>query len=181
MAACNDDYERLIGPIQDRMIHSIWRILDDANDAEDALQDALVTILGRLKRIRRHPNPQALILKICVNAAYDTLRQRGRRKTATICQDTEDPSGSVEDQLMHRERRAQIVQAVQQLSRKQATAVLMRDMQDQSYQDIAQALGCHEATARKHVSRARARLARVLSHLLIRRPKEENGNETTGN
>ena len=42
----------------------------------------------------------------------------------------------------------------------------MRFVEGLSYGDIADALGCREATARKHISRARERLARDLAHLV---------------
>lgn len=72
-------YDRIVRPIEDRMIRSIWRIVRDSQDAEDAMQDALVIILKRWDRISRHPNPQSLVLKICVDAAYDLTRRRIRR------------------------------------------------------------------------------------------------------
>ena len=162
-----DEYDRLVGPIEERMIHSVWRIVGDPDDAEDALQDALATVWQRLKRVRSHPNPQALILRMCANAAYDRLRRRRRRREVSLpLEDPEGPSLSPEEQLMGLERRAQIREAIARLSRNQAVAVLMRDTQDQSYENIAQALGCGLATARKHVARARTHLRRLLSHML---------------
>ena len=71
-------YDDLIAPIEDRMIRSVWRIVRDADDADDAFQAALEKIWRRLETIRRHPNPRALILRICVNAAYDLLRKKAR-------------------------------------------------------------------------------------------------------
>ena len=73
-------YEELIAPIESRMMQSIWRIVRDPEIAEDTMQEALTTIWKRLDRIRNHPNPHALILKICVNASYDSLRKRFRHR-----------------------------------------------------------------------------------------------------
>ena len=168
----NDDYERLIGPIEDRMIHSIWRIVGDPADAEDAFQDALTSIWRRLEHVRSHPNPPALVLRICANAAYDILRRRRRRQRDSMLPGSPgDRSASVQEEVMQAERRLEIRQAIAQLSRNQAVAVLMRDVEDEPYEAIAQALGCGEATARKHVARARARLRVALSHLLDGSPE----------
>ena len=41
------EYERLIAPIENRMIRCVWRIVRDPDDAEDALQDALLTVWKR--------------------------------------------------------------------------------------------------------------------------------------
>ena len=43
------------------------------------MQDALVIALKRWDRISAHPNPQSLVLKICIDAAYDITRRRARR------------------------------------------------------------------------------------------------------
>jgi RNA polymerase sigma-70 factor (ECF subfamily) len=162
-------YQRLIAPIQDRMIRTIWRIIRDPDDTDDALQEALATIWKRLERIRSHPNPHAVILRICVNAAYDLLRrkirERRRRELHAIADSRADSTPTASDALSHQERETEIFDAIARLSRNQAQAVLMRLVQGQCYSDIAQALGCSEATARIHVTRGRARLRKLLSHL----------------
>jgi RNA polymerase sigma-70 factor (ECF subfamily) len=177
METGSDEYGRLIGPIENKMIRSIWRIVDDPHDAEDALQEALAAIWKDLKRIKEHPNPQALILRMCANAAYDALRRRRRHAAVSLAADIEDASASPAESALGAERRAEILEAVRQLSRKQAVAVMMRDLEDMSYQDISQTLGCSEPTARTHVARARTRLATLLPHLLEHRPKKENRRE----
>lgn len=162
-------YERLIQPIQDRMIRTVWRILRNPDDTDDAFQEALETIWKRLGRIQRHPNPQALILRICANAAYDVLRQRirlrGHETAEAVPDDVRDTTPSVVERVSQREGKSEILRAIAQLPRKQAEAVLMRFVQEQSYGTIAEALGCSEATARIHVSRGRARLSERLAHL----------------
>ena len=169
-AALNIDeqlYERLIKPIEDRMIRSIWRILRDPDDADDALQDALATIWKRLDRVRKHPNPQALVLKICADAAYDALRRRIRSSRREdwrgIDENRPDSAPLVSEELSRRDRRREIFGAIARLPRNQATAVLMRFVQEQPYSVVAKALGCTEGTARTHVKRARERLRTLLA------------------
>jgi len=174
MGTGSDEYGRLIGPIESRMMRSIWRIVGDPHDAEDALQEALAAIWKSLRRVQEHPNPEALILKMCANAAYDALRRRRRRAAVGLAVDIEDASASPAESALRAERRAEILEAVSRLSRKQAVAVMMRDLEDMSYEDISQTLGCSEPTARTHVARARTRLATLLPHLLDHRPKKEN-------
>jgi RNA polymerase sigma factor (sigma-70 family) len=162
-------YEQLIAPVESQMTRSIWRIVRNREAAEDTLQDALTIIWKKLDRVCRHPNPHAFILKICVNAAYDTLRQRTRvRQREESANIQEFPAGSETNGLERLEKRnveAEILAAIRRLPRKQALAVLMRIVQDQSYDSIAQALDCSEVTVRIHVSKGRAKLSRWLSHL----------------
>lgn len=163
-------YERLITPVESQMMHTIWRVVRHPQLAEDTLQDVLTIIWRKLSRIRRHPNPQALILKICLNAAYDSLRKsRLSQKVKDPAFFQKFPSSSKEtipQDLERKEMRDKIHDAISQLPRKQAVAVLMRVVQELPYDAIAQAMNCSETTVRIHVSRGRKRLSQRLSHLL---------------
>jgi RNA polymerase sigma-70 factor (ECF subfamily) len=162
-------YDQIVRPIEDRMIRSIWRVVRNPQDAEDALQDALVVVWKQWDRIRRHPNPQSLVLKICIDAAYDVTRRRLRQgRISELDQAAVEQAGVAQlpaETMVNREQYAQIVTAIHRLSRQQATAMLMRAVQGQSYEEIAAVLGCTPATARKHVARSRQRLRVWLAHL----------------
>jgi RNA polymerase sigma factor (sigma-70 family) len=161
-------YDRLISPIEDRMMRSIWAVAQQPQDAEEALQNALAVVWRRLPRIERHPNPHALVLRICINAAYDVVRANARRRAreahaeARQSADAESPA----DVLIRREQRSVVMRAIKQLSRNQATAVILRLIHGESYEEIGRILGCRNATARKHVERGRERLRRLLAPLI---------------
>ncbi len=163
-------YERFIQPIEDQMMRTIWRIVRTTEDAEDTLQEALVIIWKRYNRITDHPNPQALILKICTNAAYDTLRRKYRNSffenTTEAIDNSVDENPLASSRLIDQEREQEIMKAISQLPNKQAAAVLMRIVQEMPYSEIAQALNCSESTVRIHVSRGKAHLNEILDHLL---------------
>ncbi len=162
-------FEQLIKPVEHQMMRSIWRIVRDPEMAKDALQDSLTKIWKRLDRIQGHPNPHALILKICLNAAIDSLRKRKRlhqhEKTGPLHRFSIQPDAKAHEALERKKIEAEILEAIKRLSRRQAVAVLMRLIQDQPYNVIAQAMECSETTVRIHVSRGRARLSQWLSHL----------------
>lgn len=151
------------------MIRSIWRIVRNRQDAEDAMQEALLTIWKRWDRVTEHPNPGALVLKICIEAAYDRTRRRTRDRRACelsrVAEVQPDSSRSPWEEMIGTEQHGEIITAIHRLSRRQAVATLMRVVEEQSYQEIAAVLGCTEATARKHVARGRHRLRAALSHL----------------
>jgi len=172
-------YDRIIRPIENRMIRSIWRIVRDPQDAEDAMQDALVIVMKRWDRISRHPSPESLVLKICIDAAYDATRRNVRRGRVVELGEAAAQQASLtqlpSEEMAGREQYAEIVAAIHRLSRQQATAMLMRAVDGQPYEEIAAALGCTEATARKHVARSRGRLRVWLAHL---DPKNAGGGES---
>ena len=162
-------YERLIAPMESRMMRTIWRVVRQGEMAEDTLQDALAIIWRKRDRIRRHPNPQALILKICLNCAYDSLRKRKRFQRlqdlsmSNVHQRQPFTDGPTE--LARKAVQDEVLQAIGRLPQQQAVAVLMRIVQDEPYDIIAEAMGCSETTVRIHVSRGRKRLCQWLAHL----------------
>jgi len=161
------DFDSLIRPMETRMMRSIWRIVRQREAAEDALQDALTIIWRKRRTVARHPNPQALLLKIAVNAAYDAVRKSRRRLRREIAglpeKLADDSSSSISKESEDRSLRADILEAIASLPKRQATAVLMRIVEEQSYEEIARGMGCSETTARIHVMRARAALTRRLA------------------
>jgi RNA polymerase sigma-70 factor, ECF subfamily len=169
-------YEELIAPMETAMMRSIWRVVRNADQAEDCLQDALAAIWKKRQLICRHPNPTALILKICLNAAYDSLRKLERMQRQTDLSPLESiPALSEKDadrDFEEREIVKQVQQAIRRLPRKRALAVMMRLIQEESYDAIAQALNCSEVTARIHISRGRVQLRKWLSPLWTSRLQE---------
>ena len=164
------EYERLIAPLEDRMMSAVWRITRDPDDTDDAFQEALLTIWKRWDRILTHPNPHALILHICINAAHDVLRRKVRQGKwlAAIAapDDIPDSSASAIEDISSAEQGAQVLRAIGLLPRNQARAILMHAVEEIPYGEIAEALECRESTVRKHVARARAKLRTLLSNLI---------------
>jgi RNA polymerase sigma-70 factor (ECF subfamily) len=173
-------YDELIAPLEARMMRSIWRIVRNADLAEDCLQDALAVIWKKRLQIRRHPNPPALILKICLNAAYDSLRSLERMRRQTDLSQLGDvpapPDHGADRDLEERELEEQVQQAIRRLPRKRALAVMMRLIHEEPFEAIAQALDCSEVTVRIHISRGRAQLKKWLSPL-CQSLRQEDENE----
>jgi RNA polymerase sigma-70 factor (ECF subfamily) len=173
-------YDERIAPLKAMMMRSIWRVVRNTDVAEDCLQDALTVVWKKRFRIQRHPNPQALILKICLNAACDSLRRLERLKRQTDFSQLPDtpavPGNNANSDLEELEILEHVQRAIRRLPRKRALAVMMRFIHEESFKTIAEALCCSETTARIHVSRGRAQLRKWLSHL-YQNKRQEAGNE----
>ena len=173
-------YDELIAPFEVTMMRSIWRVVRNPDLAEDSLQDALAVVWKKRFQIRLHPNPRSLILKICLNTAYDSLRKLKRMQRQTDLSQLGDTPAPLEHgadrDLEKREILEQVQMAICRLPRKRALAVMMRLIQEESYEAIAQALNCSEVTARIHISRGRAQLRKWLSPLW-ESSRQEVGNE----
>ena len=162
-------YDELIAPLEALMMRSIWRIVRNADLAEDCLQDVLAVVWKKRFQIRLHPNPQALILRICLNAGCDTLRRLDRTQRQTDLSHLDNapapPTHDADRDLEEGEIVKQVQQAIRRLPRKRALAVMMRLIHEESFEAIAQTLDCSETTVRIHISRGRAQLRKWLSHL----------------
>jgi RNA polymerase sigma factor (sigma-70 family) len=171
------EYELLIEPIEGRMMRSVWRILRDPDQVEDAFQDALVAIWKHWGEVRRHPNPEALVLRMCVNAAYDVLRKNAarlkRQEAGEAAQHIPDSSPSALEEMACAEQSRLVLRAIGTLPGNQARAILLHAVEEIPYPDIALAMHCREATVRKHVARARAKLRVLLALFLPPNRKEE--------
>jgi len=177
MTERQQEYERLIAPLEDRMMRAVWRVLRDPDDADDAFQEALLTVWKRWDRIVAHPNPHALILQICIHAAHDVLRRRLRRgrrlEVAAVPEAIPDPAASAIQTIAGAEQDAAVMRAIGNLPKNQARAILLHAVEEVPYNAIAAAMNCRESTVRKHVARARTKLRVLLSHLIPVVPKEE--------
>lgn len=176
MSSLPGDYEHIIRPIEQQMLRAVWRITQDADTADDAFQEAMTQIWQRLPRIRAHPNPSALVLRMCTNIACDVVRKKLRRisreqSRATAGVDRSQPE--VTASILSNERREQVQAAIARLPEQQACAVTMRFLLYCPYEEIAQALQCAEPTARVHVMRGLDRLRELLAPLSPS-PKLEN-------
>ena len=162
-------YDTYLAPLETRMLRTAWRITRDPDRARDALQDAMARVWRQRERVRAHPNPGALILRIAIHAAIDVLRRERRRRraeesAAPAAWRTAPPPGPAAA-AESSEVRALVLDAVARLPEKQAAAVTLRVLEEQPYEAVAAALGCAEPTARVHVLRGREKLVRRLGPL----------------
>lgn len=180
-------YERLVAPLEPRIVKAIWSITRNAEDAEEALQEALAMLWRRWDQILRHANPEALIFRICINAAYDVIRRNARHRRNAAAALVEGASWSRWFRRTPRtpveaaessEQETAVSQAIARLSRNQAIAVVMRLLQDKSFEDVAEAIGCGAVTARKHLERGRERLRILLAPVYVQQDTQSVHEET---
>lgn len=161
-------FDKLIRPIENKMIGIIWRIIRDPEEYKDVLQSVLEQIWYRLERINKHPNPQAYILRICVTRSYDTLRKRAQRRRYEVFFEN-IKSKLLQSQPLNfintLDRELTLHEAIAMLPKNQGKAVLLHSMKDLSFDLIGNILGCSEATARSHFTKGKSRLRKILSEM----------------
>jgi RNA polymerase sigma-70 factor, ECF subfamily len=158
-------FGRFVGSIESRMIQTTWRITRNQADAEDAIQAALCIAWRRRAVLADHPNPVALMLKICIDASLDLLKKnRSTRKTLNSfaatqnCQNYSATNMVPASQVETNEAFAALILEIERLPPKVSQAILMRLVDETPYPEIAAALECTEVAARKYVQRGRETL-----------------------
>ena len=162
-------FQDLISEHHDEIHRYLWRLSqsgggDPARDAEDLTQETFLRAFAAFDRLRPDSNVRAWLYKIATNCARTAWRrQQGRHETAL---DEPMPATAPDDPertTIGRQLSEDLRRAVGALPFKQRTAITLRHLEDLSYRETAQILGCTEASARANVYQALKRLRAQLT------------------
>jgi RNA polymerase sigma-70 factor, ECF subfamily len=168
-----DAFGELFRRHRDRLWAVAVRTLGDADEAADALQDAMIAAVQKADSFRGDSAVTTWLYRIVVNAALDRIRRRAARPT-TACQDEEaldalaSSGQSLADPSASSDTAIDVRAALRQLVPEQQAALVLVDMLGYSIIDAAQVLGVSEGTVKSRAARGRARLLPRLEHLRAR-------------
>lgn len=137
-------------------IHSICRrVAGNPDDALDAAQEALLAVSRHIGSYDGRAQFTTWLYRVAVNAALDEVRRRNRRPrpVETV---PEPVRGSFESAV---DARLDVDAALAELSPEYRAAVVLRDLADLEYDDIATVLDVPIGTVRSRIARGRAALA----------------------
>jgi RNA polymerase sigma-70 factor, ECF subfamily len=144
-----------------RQLHRVARLTSRcAEDAEDALQDAMVSAHRGAGSFRQDAAVSSWLHRIVVNACLDRLRRNKTHLTTAL-----DDVYPVADRTAEVETAIAVHRALMRLPVEQRAAVVAVDMHGYSVADTAAMLGVAEGTVKSRCARARARLAAILGYL----------------
>jgi len=162
-------FNELVGRHKDRLWSVAMRTTGDAEEASDALQDAMISAFRRADQFRGDSAVTTWLHRIVVNASLDRLRRRAVRSTQPLPDDLEHLPGAVvadpTDAMERRETQMAITAALAELPEDQREAVLLVDVEGWSIEDAAAQLGCPPGTVKSRCFRGRAKLAKRLAYL----------------
>ena len=139
----------------DPLLHGYTRsIARDADDAADALQNAWIAALVALRAERRSAPVRPWLFRIAHNAAIDVLRRKASVVRA-IDRGTLTAVPGVDEQYARSQTMAEVVGDMRELPTNQRAALVMRELADLDYSEIAIALSTSEGNARQLVFAAR--------------------------
>jgi len=157
--------------------HLILSMLGDTSDAADGTQEVFLKAFRGIRKFRQGSSLKTWLYRIAIREALNQRRwfkrhlqkhvsidaQPGEGQTAI---EIEDLSATPFDQLASREIQMVVQQALQEVPDVFRTAVILRDLEDLSYEEVAEVLECSVGTVKSRILRGRRALKQALEPLL---------------
>jgi RNA polymerase sigma-70 factor, ECF subfamily len=174
-------YEELIDRFQQPVYALALRLLDDQGEACDVVQEVFLKVFRNIGNFRSQSSLKTWIYRITVNEAHNArrwfFRHRRREVELDSAEDTRDwkeiiPDGSRSpfDVAFDREQHVMIEAALEHINPIFREAVVLRDITDLSYEEIAEVLGVSLGTVKSRILRGREALREKLAGSLNNEP-----------
>lgn len=173
-AACQGEaaaYGTLVRKYQARLCTSLTHLCGSLDDAEDVAQEAFVQAYVKLRSFAGGSSFYTWLYRIAVNAAISRKRRR-REQTSVDSQreqlglEPQDDGERADERLLREERAVMVQRALGKLSDEHRTILVLREIDDYDYDEIARVLELPVGTVRSRLHRARLQLKEQLDAIL---------------
>jgi RNA polymerase sigma-70 factor (ECF subfamily) len=174
-AGQTEAFDELVSRYRTRIFAMIYNMVHNEQDAWDLAQDSFVKAWKSINRFRRHSSFYTWVYRIVMNVTIDWLRRKQIKGAGSEFNDSIqlkeiDPASRTvpkADPLPHErmersEIRAKIDNAIGQLSPEHRAVILMKEIEDMQYHEIAETLGCSIGTVMSRLFYARKKLQNLL-------------------
>ena len=171
-----DAFAEIVNRYRNPLTNYIFRMLNDYEEAVDLTQETFVRVYFAIERYHTEYAFSTYIYRIATNLAISEIRKKRRRKLLSLTSFFQSEEGEAQEfhppdtkslpdeDLVEDERSRTIRKAIAALPDKYRAPIVLREIQELSYEEIAQILGLGLGTTKSRISRARALLRDKLSH-----------------
>jgi RNA polymerase sigma-70 factor, ECF subfamily len=170
-------FELLVGKYQRKIFRLLSRLIRDPAEIEDVAQEAFIKAYRALPNFRGDSAFYTWLYRIAINTAKNHLVAHGRRAASSSDAALEDVEGfedasqlrneDTPDRLLLSRQVAEAVnRAIEALPEDLRTAIVMRELEGLSYEEIAASMNCPIGTVRSRIFRAREAVAAELRPIL---------------
>ncbi len=169
-------FDPLVHKYQNKIINLVSRYVKDPNAARDVAQEAFLKAYRGLDKFRGDSAFYTWLYRIAINTAKNYLVSENRRVPDIEVDASEaeqygdnaplHENASPERMLLTDEIRRVVMDTIESLPDDLRTAILLRELEGMSYEQIAQAMGCPIGTVRSRIFRAREAIDKKLRPLL---------------
>lgn len=172
-AACRGDrsaFELLVYRYQDRLYAAMVQVTGSADEAEDVVQDAFVRAFLKLDTFQQNSQFFTWLYRIAFNSALSKIRrQKGitslDHARETLGEEPVDQFAGPDHRMLQDEQVDRVRIALQRLSEDHRSILVLREMEEYAYEEIAEILQISIGTVRSRLNRARSQLRSVLEEM----------------
>jgi RNA polymerase sigma-70 factor, ECF subfamily len=181
-AGAGEAFEELVNRFQQPVYALAVRLLDDTSEASDVVQEVFLKVFRNIGSFRGQSTLKTWIYRITVNEAHNARRWFFRHRRREVELDTEpedtrnwketvaDKGRSPYEEVLDREQHVALEAALERINPIFREAVVLRDITDMSYEEIAGILGVSLGTVKSRILRGREALREELVGSLHDRP-----------
>lgn len=160
-------FEKLVRRYQHKVYNTTYRMLGNREDAGDLAQETFIRVYQNLDRFKEKANFSTWLFRITTNLCRDQLRKRKREPATSSLTNSGDGEQEIlipdnqyspEKVSIEQERKREIQNQLGKLPLEQREILILRDIQDFSYHQIAEILKISPGTVKSRLSRARRSL-----------------------
>jgi len=170
-------FDLLVLKYQRKILRLLSRMLRDQSDIEDVMQEAFIKAYRALPQFRGESAFYTWLYRIAINTARNWMSSQGRRPSSPNGNQTEEgetfdeidnltDNNTPESMLASREIAESVNMTIQELPQELRTAIVLREIDGLSYEEIAEAMSCPIGTVRSRIFRAREAIAAKLRPIL---------------
>lgn len=166
-------FSKLASAYEKKALNFAYRMLRDSADAEDATQEAFLRVFDKIHTFHGNSSFSTWFYTILNNICLDMLRKKNRQaETVSISQNSnddeyyelqiQDTAKGPYEQFQKKTAQQLLESALTQLSNEHRAVIVMRDINDFEYEEIAKILNISLGTVKSRISRARLALRKIL-------------------
>jgi len=170
-------FELLVAKYQRKIFRLLSRLIRDAAEIEDVAQEAFIKAYRALPNFRGESAFYTWLYRIAINTAKNYLVAQGRRAPTTTETDIDEAENfdegdqlrdvnTPDSMLLSKQVGEAVNRAIERLPEDLRTAIVLRELEGLSYEEIAETMNCPIGTVRSRIFRAREAIAEELRPLL---------------
>lgn len=168
-------WEEIVQTYSRRIYNLAYRFTSRADTAEDLTQEVFIRVYRSLEQYNpRQGDLQNWLMRLARNLIIDDYRKRQRAPQDEAADDLEDhqyhlraAGNTVQREMERRELGVQVQVGIDKLSPDLRTCVILRDIEELSYQEIVELLKIPEGTVKSRINRGRIELAKILRRMRV--------------
>lgn len=163
----------LVARYQDRLFNAVLRMCGDREEASDLCQEAFLRALRKISEFRGRSQFYTWLFRIAVNLTISQRRKGGRVRLVSLSPDPQlddnQASALADDPAvvaMNRDSCRRVLEALEAMDEEFRAVVVLRDVEDMNYEQIASTLSLPVGTIKSRLHRARCMLKEKLSGMI---------------